>query len=237
MVGGWRSPTLRLRGVEFTTHFLYVTLSFMSLILPTDTTECIHYATHEVDRDIGAVNSHFMVLDNEGPIGAGIRIARAQRKLTVLDAGCGTGNGLRGLKEQISFRAPIPEEEIDAVGVTLGEYGEYFRGGPAERRRLTNGYVSILMGNLACMPLNPEYFDLAYSFEVLMHNDRVAPILANVVSSLRPGGEYYFNSLVRQLDEVEGFADGQDVSLESEKVTARQLLGTSTRIFYKLTKA
>jgi hypothetical protein len=58
------------------------------------------YFDHEINRFSGTFNGDFMHLDGEGPIAAGIAKARSQGRVTLLDAGCGTGYGLINLSNK-----------------------------------------------------------------------------------------------------------------------------------------
>jgi len=198
----------------------------------------IPYNNFEIERDSGTINGDFMRLDGYGPIATGIQLAREQGKLAILDAGCGTGYGLADLKDQISFRAPVPEESIEALGVALSDVRAQSEIPWREKEKLSNGYIALRIGNLGTIDLRPERYDLAYSFEVLLHNEVVAPILSNVTNSLRVGGTYYFNSLVDQTDEIKDFIASQGPRLEfqSNQVTRDQIGGTATRAFHKIVR-
>ena len=89
------------------------------------------------------------------------------------------------------------------------------------------------------MDLPEEHFDVAYSHEVLLHNEQVNPIIENVLSSLRPEGVYYFNTVVEQGDEVEDAIDAlsrKQWKLETRKLTHTFANGTRSRLVHKVTR-
>lgn len=206
-------------------------------ILTTDTADRLPYTDFELDRCISTINGQFMNLDGEGPIGQAITTARDQGRIAVLDAGCGTGKALIRLKDQIAFRADVPEQSIEALGVSLADYSYAFGGAYQERLRLSDGHITIALGNLATIALQPEHYDVAYSYEVLIHNQSLYPILSNVVASVRSRGSYYFNTHQDQMDEVQDFANDHDVSLKSLVLSGREPGRSATRAFFKLTKS
>jgi len=198
------------------------------------------YHDSEINRSIGPINGDFMCLDDAGPLLTAIDKARAQGHVALLDAGCGTGYGLMDMKDQISFLAPIDEDAIEAVGVSLTDFRTYLRGGWREKAHLTDGYIALRIGNLATMSLAPEHFDVAYSYQVLLHNTDATLIIKNVMSSLRDGGVFYFDSLVEQQEKLDKLTDSLDPAewrIQSESLT-RQFIGwQDTRMMHKILRA
>ena len=197
------------------------------------------YADHEVNRDACIMNSDFKHLDGGGPLRSAIDIARTHGRLAVLDAGCGTGYGLADFKDQVNFRAPLPDERIDAQGIGLSDVRSQFDGGWHNRKRLHNGYIAFTIGNLATISLKPDYYDIAYSYQVLLHNSHIAPIVENILTSLAVEGAYYFDTHLTQqpeLDSILHSLDSDDWNVVSKPLT-KQFIGVEdTRVMTKLTR-
>ncbi|HSX29458.1 MAG TPA: class I SAM-dependent methyltransferase [Candidatus Saccharimonadales bacterium] len=196
----------------------------------------IPYDDYEINRHIGSVNTGYMHLNFGGVIRAAIERARLHGQVSLLDAGCGTGHSLISLKEQIRFRAKIADEAIEAVGISLSDLRSRLNAGCHERNRSRNGYISLRIGNLATMPLEPHRFDVAYSSQVLMHNSEPARIVANILPSLRHNGVYYCDALPEQKAELDTFKttlDPAEWNMQSTTVTKQCIGGQDTYVFYK----
>jgi SAM-dependent methyltransferase len=197
-----------------------------------------YFDKHEVDRNAGTVNGSFMPLDGHGPLITGIEIARQSGSLAVLDAGCGSGNSLIDLKDQIEFRAPIEPERIIAVGIDRHDYTAYIPN-PEGRRRAMNGYVNLRRGDLATIDLEPEAFDLAYAHEVLIHCEGIASIVARILGSLKSGGTFYCNTLPEQAIEFESLSRRlrqAGWTACSREMTRASIIGPQTRAIHKVVK-
>jgi len=165
-----------------------------------------------------------------------IQVAREKGSVRLLDAGCGSGYGLYDLKDQVEFRARIDAHDITAVGVSLADYTDRIEDWRV-RDRIEAGYIELRLGNLATVDLEPEYYDVAYSHQVLLHNTEIAPIISNVMPALSRGGVYYFDSLLSQqeeLDDIMSVADPEQWNLRQADVTQTSFSGSETRMMNKL---
>jgi SAM-dependent methyltransferase len=203
-------------------------------------TEDLVYFDDELNRTIGEANGDFMHLDYKGPTLTAIEIARAQGHVSILDGGCGSARELIDLKDQIIVRAPISANSVDAVGVSLTDFSHRFTGGWREAAHLTDGYISLFIGNLATLPLEPDHFDVAYSYQVLLHNKEPIPIIENVLPSLSTSGIYYFDALVDQQDDITAYTDSLDPSkwqAQSIPLTVEFIGGKDTRMMNRIIRA
>lgn len=95
---------------------------------------------------------------------------RAGKRLTLLDAGCGTGGLLANLRTT-AWRAGV---EISSEGIRLA------------RRR---GASALVQGSVAALPFADESFDVVVSIDVLCHSGVVERQAAREAARvLRPGG-------------------------------------------------
>jgi hypothetical protein len=120
----------------------------------------------------------------------------------------------------------VADSQIEAAGVSLADYSAQIAGGWLEKKRLTDGYVALHLGNLSTISLKPQYFDVAYSYQVLRHNQVITPIIENVMSALRAGGVYYFDTLVEQQEEVDVLAKSlapTEWHIQSETLTVQSM--------------
>ena len=208
----------------------------MRLVISPASVEDLSYDIDDLDRRIGDVNGDFINLDGGGPIEYALRVARLRGSLGLLDAGCGTSLSLLGFKEQVSRRAPIDADAVRAVGVSLADYTDLLWAWK-DRANVRSGYVQMRIGNLATIGLEPEQFDVAYSYEVLPHNAQIAPVIANVMPSLRAGGAYYFDTLVEQQEELDALnaqLDPTQWQLLSETITRQTKWEQGSRVMNRL---
>jgi SAM-dependent methyltransferase len=202
--------------------------------------EDIPYDDYELTRSVGSINGDFMAIDREGPIGAAITAARAKGRVALLDAGCGAGVGLMGLKGQIVLRTELTENDVEAVGVSLVDYRDRvdtYDIGWRGVKKLASGYIDLTFGNLSSIDLPKKHFDVAYAYQVLLHNDTIAPIIRNVLPTLSSGGIFYFDTLVEQNDEMESLTSDLPKSewhVESTKLTRTFIHGTESRMMHKI---
>jgi ubiquinone/menaquinone biosynthesis C-methylase UbiE len=87
----------------------------------------------------------------------------------VLEVGCGTGLLLRGI---------APEAE-SAIGLDLSKGMIEM----AKKRGLT-----VVQGSITALPFPDDHFDVAYSFKVLAHVERIEEALREMARVVRPGG-------------------------------------------------
>ena len=91
----------------------------MSNLIQPDSRIDVEYPSFAISRGIKPINDDFMRIDGQGPIGVSIDKAKRQGRIALLDAGCGIGLGLIDIKDRISSHAPIDEQSVDAVGVSV----------------------------------------------------------------------------------------------------------------------
>jgi len=159
------------------------------------------YQLLDLDRDSGALHEAFYYLDGKGPKYTLAELCARQNTVTVLDAGCGTGNQLVSLFQQTIIIEGVEPERL--LGDAVSDY-DFSRFGEKRRTRvaLGAGLVNYAVLDLAAEKLPPSSYDLAYSYEVHLHNKRPERIIDNVFQSLKPGGVMYFNTDGRQLEQV-----------------------------------
>jgi SAM-dependent methyltransferase len=161
------------------------------------------YSHGNLDRDYGPLYSAFSQLDGRGPRQTLAEICETRPgSVAVLDAGCGTANQVTGLVVSVAdcFDIDISRFQVDAVS----DY-DFSR---FSRNRMTRvaigaGLVNYVVGDLNTLELPRGAYDLAYSYEVLVHNGEPERIVDNMWQGLKPGGVAYFNadgSQVARLD-------------------------------------
>jgi SAM-dependent methyltransferase len=158
------------------------------------------YRYDELNRDSGAIWEAFSPIDQKGPHGTLVDLCeRADQPngfVTVLDAGCGTGNQLRTFMEQAADLG-LDTSKILADGVSDHDFS--FLGQVETRAAIDTGKINYQLLDLAKEPLPPAAYDLIYSYDVLVHNREPAGIIDNFWQALRPGGVAYFNLAGKQL--------------------------------------
>jgi SAM-dependent methyltransferase len=207
-----------------------------------ESTRDLKYNISEIDREIGAINGDYMDLDID-LIQLAVNKARTKGRVALLDAGCGIGLGLIDLKDQISFRAPLAENLIDAWGVSLLDYRnevDQTDVGWRVKQKLHNDYIQYQIGNLATIPLPHGHFDVAYSSQVMLHNSEIHPIINNILPRLKGGGSYYFDTLVEQGDEVKELTDSlpenEWQTLVQKRTRSFLFGGEQSRLIHKITR-
>ena len=179
----------------------------MEYPLPAHTLHDIPYSDDEVTRDIGSINRDFTAtFETSGDIiSRSIAIARENGRIAVLDAGCGIGNGLTSLRDQVRLRTKIPDDDIETVGISLSDHRDLL--GVDSRwdhaRAINDTRIQRHFGSIALINLPSEQFDIAYSYQVLVHNEHAVPIINTILPSLAQGGSFYFDSALHQQDEID----------------------------------
>ena len=108
---------------------------------------------------------------------------------SVLDAGCGAGNGTLALLERLPH--------LDATLCDLSE--NMLARAKARVGAATTGSVRTIQADIRALPLPPEAFDLIYAAAVLHHLRTPAEwesVFAKFFSALRPGGGLWIFDLV-----------------------------------------
>jgi SAM-dependent methyltransferase len=176
----------------------------MNLVLSSSSREDLVYTDSEINRWVGAINHDFVLVDGDGPVTTAIDRARAYGGVSILDAGCGTGLGLIEFKGQVVNRTPIDPSKVEAVGVSLADYSNRMPDDKLESsKQLKAGYIGLQVGNLATIGLAPRSVDVGYAYQVLLHNETIAPILGNVLPALSAGGVFYCDTLIEQQQEID----------------------------------
>lgn len=128
------------------------------------------------DRSADSYDRKLAALDNRGPQMVGQVLDTlglpAERRLAVLDAGCGTG-----------LCAPLLQPYAKRLhGVDLSRAMLQ----KAHRKRLYTHLTRADLASLGTLPTGP--FDLVVSSDVLVYFGDLAPVLANFAALTRPGG-------------------------------------------------
>ena len=160
------------------------------------------YQRFNIDRGIFSY-SEFLDKDKNGEnlISIALDKLRNEGKISILDAGCGTGRALFGLKDQLLFRTQQKENPnvVEAVGVNDKNFSKESEMWLVHKAN-AEGFIRYIIDRLETVKLPPNYFDLIISYETLIHNsdDNVVNIMENMVKSLAPGGRFYFDLLAEQ---------------------------------------
>lgn len=128
------------------------------------------------DRFATSYDANLAALGNRGPqMVAEVLEALAlpkTRKLTILDAGCGTG-----------LCAPLLRpyaRSIHGIDLSPGMLAQ------AKKKKLYNHLTRSDLASIGTLPLGP--FDMIVSSDVLVYFGDLAPVLTNFAQLLRPGG-------------------------------------------------
>lgn len=160
--------------------------------------ELAGYMRHELDRDSGCLQVEFGEIDGTSPASIIFENYERQGSVAVLDAGCGTGRQLHDLLEQVQERRDINPDLLFADGVSDHDFSEVSKYADV---RLANqmGRINYVVGDLKDPNLlPPNAYDLAYSYEVLIHNEDPMQIVRTILDALRPGGTMFFNAATYQ---------------------------------------
>jgi ubiquinone/menaquinone biosynthesis C-methylase UbiE len=128
----------------------------------------------------------------------------------VLEAGCGTGMILKEI-------APVARE---AIGLDVSP-------GMLEQARARG--LNVVHGSVTDLPFSDGHFDLAYSFKVLAHVERIGAALSELARVVKPGGhviaEFYnpwsLRYLVKRLKRPTQIAHGTPNAMNDEHVFTR----------------
>ncbi|HSW66862.1 MAG TPA: class I SAM-dependent methyltransferase [Bacillota bacterium] len=118
-------------------------------------------------------------------------IVEATGSLAVADIGCGTGNTLRTLVDFVRLRHP--DVEIQAHGLSLGDYRDGSMSAKTRAAVAPGGYISYDIGDAAAMPYDDEQFDLVLAYEAFTHFDAPDKVLTEMARIARPLGRLLFN--------------------------------------------
>lgn len=205
------------------------------------------YGYDELNRDHGALYADFGVLDGEGPLVELVECYKRQGHVTVLDAGCGTGNQLHGLIDQAERRG-VDSEHVFADGLSDFDFSGVSNNGDT-LQAIEVGRINYAVADLGTEQLPADAYDLIYSYEVLFHNEKPAPIVLNLWQALRGAGSLYFNVPGEQIEDIAPTVEAiaaqggivQSAACEVPERIRRKCATSGaplpTRYVYKITKA
>lgn len=178
------------------------------------------YSYHELNRGIMTFNGRFSPIGD--PLHAIDEIADRQEYITILDAGCGTGRQLYEMVEGATRMFQIDQRRILADGVSDYDFSDMADDKEA-RRAYVSGALNYHVGDLNTMELPEGSYDLAYSYEVLVHNEEPNRIVENLWRALRPGGSAYFNAEANQIPAI-------SETIEAIKTVGGKVLSTEAEV-------
>ncbi|GAC1482937.1 MAG: hypothetical protein PVSMB9_08750 [Candidatus Dormibacteria bacterium] len=113
-----------------------------------------------------------------------LRAARITSEDRVLDFGCGIGNILIALAEQMPFKQPLVGTDVAPALIELGR-GAVARAGLANR-------IELLVAPATRLPFEDERFDVVLTSHVIKHLDDIAlaGTFREVARVLAPGGRF-----------------------------------------------
>ncbi|MET1033399.1 MAG: class I SAM-dependent methyltransferase [Candidatus Saccharimonadales bacterium] len=160
------------------------------------------YAPYTLDRDSGRLTAEFIGIDGSTPATVLRDVWREQGSAVVLDAGCGTGYQLYSLIEQANLRLDVDPGTVVAHGVSDHDFSTRSQVAKV-RSAIQAGRISYTVGDLNDeYLLEPDFYHLAYSYEVLPHNKKPIRIVRNIFDALCPGGVAFFNADTTQESEL-----------------------------------
>lgn len=159
------------------------------------------YTRSEIDRDCLPLSRDMINRNKEPLLAVAVRKLQQNGKISILDAGCGTGHALFDIYDQLSFRTGVGQQNIKAVGVNLADYSNESRDSYA-RRAIKDKKLTYIVSDIEDVDLKPESFDLIYSYEVLIHtpNTKAARIINHLLGFLKPDGTLYVGLTPEQFD-------------------------------------
>jgi SAM-dependent methyltransferase len=194
------------------------------------------YPKRDVSHSIAVIEGKFRALgENEGPLKRCIDTVQETGRVRVIDAGSGNGIGLADLVEQITSQTGARKRNVAAVGIDgLNHFRDL---ADSEIDRISDAHLDLRTDHLAHAVLEPSYYDVAYSYETLTHNDDPTAIIDNFLGALRPGGVFYCNTMPEQSETIQPLLDrlqagGWDVA--SQRFIDSE--APESRVFFKFTK-
>ena len=159
------------------------------------------YTRRDVDIDFFGIERDVHKLDGVGLVDMASTILKRDGELSVLDAGCGTGQQMYSLVAELTEFRGIERNTISAVGISDIDFTKESQKG-AVREAVAEGDITYGIGDLQSESLTPEQFSLIYSYELLVRNEDPAAIVRNLWSALKPGGVLYFNAKPEQRSQL-----------------------------------
>lgn len=127
------------------------------------------------------------------------------RPMTILDAGCGTGNAWRGLASR------FPKARVIALDLAMGMLRQADAASPWHRRLLRR-LPSAVCGDLEHLPLKNDSMDMAWSNLALQWVNALPVTFAEIRRALVPGGLFMFTTFgpdtLKELRAAQAGTDG-----------------------------
>lgn len=165
-------------------------------LLPVEPWVRADYSSEATSRDITTIDKAFACLGDEGPVARSIAAACANGRVAILDAGCGRGTAIAGLKERVLAETSLHKNSVQIVGIDGKSYVMGLDRG--EFDRLVENDIDLRVDHLGHAVLEPSYYDVAYAYDTIGHNEDPSAMINNLLSSLKPGGVLYCDILRSQ---------------------------------------
>jgi SAM-dependent methyltransferase len=161
-----------------------------------------NYKRWETDRDMTGPSENFRDERDRPLLMVARDIYRKRGKIAALDAGCGTGNALLDLREQIKITGGE-----DSKILTVGVNDQNFSNESMEREvreAVKAKKVKYVVGKIQDIKFANK-FDLIWSYEVLLHNsnEEVAKTITNLLEALEDDGRMFLNMTEEQRSSAE----------------------------------
>jgi SAM-dependent methyltransferase len=167
---------------------------------PDDLVPPAEFPRYALDRDFSDVNGVY--LRHLGPEDTPLQIAidrySARGTLDLLDAGCGTGNTLRGWRQAVI--KIVGDTAVSATGADVYDYSDE-SGRKVTRDAWREKVLKPIVDNIADMEVPDDSLDVVLSHNALGYNRAPDRLVLRLLRSIRPGGSLIFNIGGRWIDE------------------------------------